>query len=179
MVCANQFHQLLKSLMVQFFDLMRILKVVVLLLSLESLNCIHWRNMSWKTKDFYDFILFDEVFCSRTPSWGVGGNTTGRYLRSFSKAQSHFYYNSTSCNPRVFPEIMAMLENERGFQKYNENGCNNNKTPAIRDVIARIKMFQSYKSSSTPFESRIIVNKLPLPPTSPPPPFFRHFIKRP
>jgi hypothetical protein len=73
---------------------------------------------------------------------------------------------------------MAMVENVRGFEKYNENGCNNNKTPAIRDVIARIKMFQSYKSSSTPFESRIIVNKLP-PPHSAPPPFFRHFIKRP
>jgi hypothetical protein len=67
---------------------------------------------------------------------------------------------------------MAMVKNVRGFEKYNENDCSNNKTPAIRDVIARIKMFQSYKSSSTPFESRIIVNKLP-------PPFFRHFIKRP
>jgi len=56
-----------------------------------------------------------------------------------------------------------------GLQKYNENGCNNSKTPAIRNVIARIKMLQSYMSSSTPFESRIIVNKpSPLPTFFPP-----------
>jgi hypothetical protein len=44
-------------------------------------------------------------------------NTTGRHLRSFSNALSNLRYNSTSCNPRVFPELMAMFGNVRGFTK--------------------------------------------------------------
>lgn len=74
----------------------------------------------------------------------LGENTTGRHLRSFSNGLSNLCYSIISCNPRVFPELMAMVGNVRGggggLQKYNENGCNNNKTAAIRNVMARIKM---------------------------------------
>ena len=47
----------------------------------------------------------------------LGVNTTGRHLRSFSNALSNLCYNSTSCNPRVFPALMAMFGNVRGFTK--------------------------------------------------------------
>jgi hypothetical protein len=48
---------------------------------------------------------------------GLWVNITGRHLRSFSNALSNLCYNSTSCNPRVFPELMAMFGNVRGFTK--------------------------------------------------------------